>query len=977
VLIALRSEYPRLALDKVRGLATFGWKAWWLPVLTIVVGTLAISWGLLASPFQFAINDFGPFGSHMLQTCLASYEPGGLGHENPHTIPSFCDYGALSIVLGGANAEHLFLVGCFAISGVSMFFLLRRIGNQTVICLIGALAYELSPVMLSFQLSGEGLLVTAALLPAILLGAIPTAGRSPWVDGARSGALLALASYANPQAPAFVVFLLLPAVGLWMFRRLPGDNRSVLEFSASFVAVYLLAAMPVLIILPSFASTVQQVISQGDFGSRLASSSLFDFFTPYLLIGVIPAIIGFLTQSVRRDIRLAEQAAAVSFISIVVFWEVLRVVGPAVATVFPLVTMYKDFVKLELVLAVPLVILSARALRLALSLRTPINRAVQFGAPATVALLLLLPVALGSQPRVIYITQPTSTPGLQALQSGQFGLPAWSRVPSAYTDVLGVIRKKDPDTRSYRVLWTPIDWRLVLMSRTTDMNLLLYSADGSPESRSAILRTYHAIANDEEGRIAPLLADQGAKYVVVDLADGQDRNNEPWQQGPPRALPLWGTQALVGDPEAYRQILSKSPGMTLMQDGHKWLIYQNQNWRPILQSYKAQLTVPTSGPEAAASPSQGAEISLLWKGSQGASWKVLSDGSIRIDALHATLGQTAWSPVSAVMPVVSGTSYQIAGQMEYNHVLQAHAKVIWRGTVDPRSATTYLGTGHSGTGTAALDRSLVAPAGATSAELFLMGGWSESGIGYTQYDHITARPLTSPNFSTLQNSPDLLMSLRRELPDMLIEAGVPSQNRALEGVTTLTLRQGVTDSGTAPNNIRLLTASNFKFSGRWIVNASPDPLGIEHLASLGGGTITIAPELLKTAPPGSKIVWIEYKSGEQDPTNGVVHSVNISSNPVTIACGNQNCTVANVLLVPPMSSGHQVSRLAYAYSPLLQAPNGDAPVAFRGDWATLYPRPPQGYPSAIDGELNVFRLLELVFGHLFALIGLLIGFVRR
>jgi hypothetical protein len=226
-------------------------------VSAILLFSVALCWRLLTSPGQVAINDLGPFGRRMLDTCIYSYDSTSLGRDNPHTIPSYCDFGLLASIAGGALAQHLFLVATFAGAALSMFVLLRRLGNATSVSAAGGMAYAWAPVMLNFQLSGEGLLITAALLPAILAPLIPSDTSSPLGDGARSGALMALCCYANPQAPALAVFLLGPVVAVRMVRREPRDISALLSFLGTFIGVLLLAALPVFQILPGFANMIQ------------------------------------------------------------------------------------------------------------------------------------------------------------------------------------------------------------------------------------------------------------------------------------------------------------------------------------------------------------------------------------------------------------------------------------------------------------------------------------------------------------------------------------------------------------------------------------------------------------------------------------------------------------------------------------------------------------------------------------------------
>jgi hypothetical protein len=949
----------------------------WLPPLTLVVGTVAICWKLLASPFQFAINDLGPFGSPMLRSCLLTYEDRGLGRENSHTIPSYCDFGLLSGVFGGVFAQHLFLVGCFIAAGLSMYFLLRRIGNPPAFCWLGAVAYEFSPVMLSWLHSGEGLIVTAALLPTVLMGAIPGPRHMPHIDGARSGAFLALICYANPQAPTLAVFLLAPVIAMALIQQRQPAVRDVLVFSATFFVVFLLAAIPVLQILPGFGTLIQatQEENQRDFVIRLAGNSVPDFFKPYFVVGAIPAVLGFLLLSSLSDVRPSEWAAGASFVSVLALWEGLQLFGPSVARVLPLVLLYKDFIKLQIVLAIPLVILSITALRWASKLSLPGRSGLIRYGTVPIATLIVLPLVFGNQLTPVYGTRPSTPLNGQALISGQVGLPSWAGVPPAYTGVLSALRRADPETNSYRVLWMPIDWRLLQMSRASDVNLLLYRAEDSAQARQAVSDAFSAIVNDQAEQIAPLLADQAVKYLVVDMTDGQDRNSEPWEIGPRTLASVWDSQILAGRPGDYKKVLDMTRGLSVVQSTANWVIYRNLDWRPVLKSYKALITIAPSMQENPPASSQ-APLPLSWSGLYGVNWTVLPGGSIQIQANRGQAGQQPWAPVHAFIPVVAGASYRFSGQMRYEQVVQAHAKILWHGSVAVTSVATYLATGHDGSGAVSLDQVAIAPTGASTAEILLMGGWSQTNTGFTLYSDIAARAITSTDLITLSDHPELLQSLWHELPDFFIETGVPTEPPALRGVTTLSLRQGG-NSGTAQGQIRLLTASDLRATGTWVMDSLPDPLGLEHFVNVRSGSLTVPAAVLRSAPVGSKVVWLEYKSGETEPARGLVHSVSASTADISLSCATAGCTIANVLLLPDSSNFKPLARLADAYSPLLRTLAGDQPVKLQSDWATLYSPPPQGYPSAFYDLSSLLRGLGLVFGHLIVLAGLLLGFLRR
>jgi hypothetical protein len=358
------------------------------------------------------------------------------------------------------------------------------------------------------------------------------------------------------------------------------------------------------------------------------------------------------------------------------------------------------------------------------------------------------------------------------------------------------------------------------MSRVSDVNLLLYRADASPASRQAIAEAFSAIVNDQEEQIAARLAEQSVKYIVIDMADGQDRNREAWETGPRTLAAVWNSQALVGQPGDYKMVLDKTPGLSVVRDTGRLVIYRNLDWRPQLESYQALLVV---------------------------------------------------------------------------------APPLW-------------------------------------------------------------------------HHPEELLALWHELPDYLIEAGTQPMS-ASPNMTAMWLDSGPSAGG--PGQIRLLTASDLKATGIWGIDSVPSRLGIERFSNRGGGSLTVPATLLKSAPSGSRLVWIEYKPSETEPSNGLVRSMPASAASLTLGCASANCTIANVLLVPDSSGYKRLARLAEAYSPLLRTSDGERPTPSPGDWATLYSPPPHGYPSALYDSSTLVRFLGVVFGHLISLAGLLIGPFRR
>jgi hypothetical protein len=629
------------------------------------------------------------------------------------------------------------------------------------------------------------------------------------------------------------------------------------------------------------------------------------------------------------------------------------------------------------VFAIPFVVLSVAALRWALRLRLPWGRTLNYLTGVPIAVVLILPLLVGSQLPSVYSAPFQSELNGKSLLGGRIGIPLWADIPTTYTEVLSSLSSSDSDISQYRVLWIPIDWRLMQFQRASDLNLLMYRSENSEQSRLAVYSAFTAIADDHESQIASLLADLNVKYVVIDLHDGQDRNSEPWQNGPRVLASVWDSKVLAGNPADYQQVLSKSPGMALAQFMPGWLVYRNTEWRPILQTYDRVLTLPSTSYETSPPTNQGPAIPLAWSAPLGVRWTHNSDGSIQINAIKATAGQTQWAPVRAGFTVVAGSSYRFMGTMNYQHVTQAHVKIVWHSAVSSLDAATYLLGGHDGTGVASFDQTVIAPAGATTAEMMLMGGWTQDQPGTTSYSGIAIRPLITPDLNALRTDPGLITSLWHELPDYLIEQDVQPSEVESTDLAVAQLAPFGTSPQTQGDQVSILAAANLRLTGTWAINAVPDRLGIEHFSCRGGSTLTVPAMVSKLAPAGSKVVWIQYKPGDTEPASGDVKSLGVSQRDMTIQCPGSGHTIANVLLVPPPTHS-RFARYGYAHSQLLRTPdNAMAPTELSGDWANFYSPAPQGLPSALYDSSTAIRILGVVIGHLAALVGLMLGLVLR
>jgi hypothetical protein len=928
---------------------------------------------ILLSPGQFVINDFMPFSRQMLLTCLLPYESAGVGRENPNAVPVFCDFGGLSAVLGGPAAQHLMLAGAFAIAGISMFLLLRRIGNPWQLSLLGALLYEFAPPMLNFQESGWAFLLTSALLPAILLGAVPSDRWPAWVDGMRSGALLALLCYANPQAPVLVAFVLLPVVVAYFLGR---NRRASLIFAGTLVPVFLLGAIPVFQILAGYGTEIQSLRSVllNDFQLRLSRNTVYDFFVPYSFVGLVPVLVGIALIGFRRDVHRAEWAAAVSLLSIISLWEILRRAGLRIAHIVPQIALFKDFIKLQILLALVVTVLSIMALRWLLSpkrRRTSLFARLSFVATRGLlvggVLLLIAPIALRER---------------AALASGQLGLPETARVPSTYEQVLGGIHQSDRSPGEYRILWLPIDWRFFLSSRSIEPGDLLYYQDAPPAARKAVLDSFNSIASGSHDEIAPLLGQLGVKYIVVDLADGQVPG-ELWQKGHMLVADVWGTQVLSGAVPEYLSVLNDSPGLDLVATNKAVAVFRNNEWLPILKTYAGALGLDSRSIEPVITLDKRS-LPLKWVG-YGSAWRQGSDGSVSISAPQS-IQDHAWVPVSATFPVVAGNTYQVAGTMQFQNVSASHVKIIWSGKVAAADTQTVVIGGHDGSGTIPTTTVVAAPTGSTIGQLFLMGGWANGGNGLSRFTNFTVTPvLIAPSLSSLTSHVEQRLPLEKELPELLLEPALrPGDDLTKRSETFWLSDTDPMAAQTIEHTVRLITYRDVNLAGRWGVNGVAGPSGLAQFSEYAGGRISIRPGVTSAYPKGSQLIWLEYAKGSAGPAAASLHHETIdSATSASISCSQPSCTIANILVVPPVPSTRRVTRFAEAYSPLLVTPDGRRrPIAVSDDWASVYVPAPRGVPSSAYAPASLIRWLGLAVGHAtigLATIGLalLLGLIRR
>jgi hypothetical protein len=442
----------------------------------------------------------------------------------------------------------------------------------------------------------------------------------------------------------------------------------MLRYLGVAAGVFLIAAVPVFQNLAGqlAAARTNSQVTATDLARLLdLSNGPLDFFGPYLYVGAIPALVAFALIGTRRHVHPMEIGALASLLGLFIFWELFLYYGLFLTRIVPYVGLFKDFIKLEIVMGVPITIGSV------LCLRWVATELMGDRHPLATGVLVSITLALVVVPQAIAIAPVIGT--------AQLGLSGNARVPEGYTTTLDRLHKLDPDTQAYRILWAPMDFRLFRSFETLQPNALLYRQDSALETRKAVLDTYAAIVNKQEGAIAHLLATEGVKYVVLDLADGQIPG-DGWQTGQMQITSVYGTYLLTGSEAGYQAVFNGAQGMVLEQSMNGYLIYRNSYWRPMLSSYVGILR-----------PNPGLFASL--------SSDVTSALDLRV-AMGQELPDLLFEPISdatSYQDIESGALYSLAiGPAEITNRFQtirlvSYSDVNLRGTWSTGDSATPLG----------------------------------------------------------------------------------------------------------------------------------------------------------------------------------------------------------------------------------------------------------------------------------------------
>jgi hypothetical protein len=168
----------------------------------------------------------------------------------------------------------------------------------------------------------------------------------------------------------------------------------------------------------------------------------------------------------------------------------------------------------------------------------------------------------------------------------------------------------------------------------------------------------------------------------------------------------------------------------------------------------------------------------------------------------------------------------------------------------------------------------------------------------------------SPRLDELQAHPEQRLSLWREVPQALLEPFLTTTSAADPTTPTIFLTDGQLTSIPRDRQVRLLTHSDLRFQGSWGVDSVPDATGIEKFTEGSSGRIYIPDSLISQTAPGTRLIWLEYKPGTTWPSDAVVRERSVQSvQGDYVSCSVAGCTIANLLLAPPLKADGPVARI--------------------------------------------------------------------
>lgn len=963
------------------------------PFMFCLLVTVLVSWrSLLMGPYQ--IDDLSPLdGRNLIALCALPYQEASTGIINTTPVPSLCSLGALALVTGGRAAQALWLFLILLTAALGMKELLTQLGFRPSLALVGAILYQLSPAVFN-QISqgGPGIVLTAALMPAIIAPLLPVAavdGGSSARRGIQSGLLMALAALFNPQVvPLAALFL----IGAFIFR----IRQNIASATATFifmVGAFALGAMPIL--LQANATRLRISAAAAEIvrttGVSIDHNGPEKLIHAYFMVALVPpfiALMGVVLLWRRKPIPSALKALLTSTFLLLCFWSLFQIYGVEMVSAVPELGLFRDSIKFEMLLGIPIVALTILFLdRISWFPFTLKNKRSRLFASVIVLAVALMPTVISSH---------------GSLLLGGVGPPPSDRFPPSYYKALKLIHKRDPRTRGYRILWLPQDQQLAYALSVVDTQSLLMRSGLAPAAQNAILDAWGSIIAKEENEIAPMLGYLDVKYVVINRRyDPVGR--APWEMGHPMIAPIGNLELLSGNSPAYERIFRHAAHMVLLYKDRSIVVFKNLDFVPIVRTFSAvvgsisgqtwtkaslHIKIPrisvdklSSGGVQLLAPTYRLPITVLKRASPRR-WVILDTrhpvaqralaGGITVPANNASNG---WNPAVAYLPVVAGQDYLTHVEMTYRNVVQSHAKIIWSG-----SAADLIIPAYNGNGEKEANALVVAPPDATRAQILLMGGWRDAvgKPGFTRYTRVSiSRAIPHPGIDELTAFPSVLRSLQRTLPDYLLEPSLPEMeiNSHLGSGYCFVNGLDFPRSAKCGGYVSLLSGNDLRLHGAWGSNASPmSGYWSSYLSDSQGSYITIRWRHQNKLQ--ARLFWLEVAAPSYGLSSTVRHSLQLGEkSTVAIRCARPRCLVVNpsvVLSGPKISNLGPVVRFGRSYAArflLPKAPRFHPP----GDWTTILRERPAAL-NLLGLPVARLRILSNAISLAVIVIGLVLSF---
>jgi hypothetical protein len=877
---------------------------------------------------QYQINDLVPFPSaHVLFSNYAfPYQFLSLGQATVSPNPGLIDQGALVWLFGAPTAQHLFIIGSLFVAGASSFGFFQKLDYPRWACYLGAFLYEASPAIVNqFFQGGPGILLSAAFFPLVVSNVIFWDRESMVRHAALAGALIVFVSYFNPQFP----ILLGPLIALLLIGLVRSNGwKLTLKMASVLLGVALIGALPVEVSLVEKLGLIHQSIPSllHQQVAERRPNTLAELFGPYLFIGILPCVAGIIIALKSTD-SFWEEYVAYTTLEIIIATLLYQHYGSQIIHYIAFLGLFKDFIKFRVLLGFPVVIMTMYALT-----RTPrlLTKASSWWRFSLIGCILL--VAVGP----IVVHERTE------LFSGTLGLTAADQAPNTYQAALNILDRLDPNQESYRILWVPQDLRVdYVLSNASPQRWLLYSAAGSPAAESSLLQTYRYIVNGEPSQIAASLAGKNVKYIVVNKSyilhprdpgiEGTPTPGNAWEISYPSIAAVGGSQVLAGGSRYYLQTFSQSPGLRVKYTTSQFVIYQNEDYRPIISHYRGILVVHNLKNLTVTNQKS---FRLKWSAYPWVSYRAIPHGFI----VYPVPETNAWSPITATVPVQAGQSYIVSGQITDHHVRLAHVKVVWNTANGTPITVTYIIVVSKSSSDIHFSSYVTAPPRAASANLMLMGGWVPKHSSRKDHDRYTTfRNMAmgteddNASFTEVTRFPSELTALQQEFPALLVESRFPPHS--LDGEAVYSLNESLT---TNKQSVILIPPAELRISGLTGQSFVPGTGYLDAFTLKSHGTIRLNRQALSMISNHSKLIWVENNVGR--------NRIHEAASTETITCKTKNtfCRIFNVALVPKSldvgaSAVHKsLTTLGYAFSPYLSTSTNGKAIKYPGNWRTFY-----------------------------------------